>query len=251
MKRLTLICSGVLLLLVATRAVSVRSSATISVQNADNFATKQIALPNPLSSLVSSIADRIVHQFSDFKHEMLLAAPPAPFSGYLNNIGERIVKQYADDERKLTIAAVPAPLDSYLGRIPDRVVMLYVDQSRSLSLGYPKELLGDKTPPAPPAEPPIASPSENSITISWTTDEFTTFVIEIGTSSGVYTIAVTGSEFGKTHQVTIEELPTAETYYYQIVSSDLSGNRSTSPEYTIEAESLNSLPVIYLPLITR
>jgi len=87
--------------------------------------------------------------------------------------------------------------------------------------------------------------TNNHANIVWETNEFTTYQLRYGTSSGNYTHTATGALFDETHVANLVGLD-EDTYYFQITSTDLSGNQSTSPEYTFSAQSF-----IYLPMVIR
>lgn len=69
--------------------------------------------------------------------------------------------------------------------------------------------------------------------ITWTTDEGATSKVWYGTATGVYgssSVLDTAKDFK--HAVTISDLTVLTPYYYIVVSTDLSGNTSTSTEST-------------------
>ena len=96
------------------------------------------------------------------------------------------------------------------------------------------------------AEPDANYWNGTTATITWTTDEFTTYVLRYGTSSGVYTQQVSSDVFRKDQWATLTGLSPTETYYYQITSTDLSGNQAISPEYVLEGTFY-----VHLPFVTR
>lgn len=61
------------------------------------------------------------------------------------------------------------------------------------------------------------STTENSATITWTTDIETTHLVEYGTESGVYSYATLPSVIAETsHSVSLTELSSGTTYYYRV-----------------------------------
>ncbi|MGQ9615519.1 MAG: fibronectin type III domain-containing protein, partial [Spirochaetota bacterium] len=61
------------------------------------------------------------------------------------------------------------------------------------------------------------STTENSATITWTTDIETTHLVEYGTESGVYSYATLPSVTAETsHSVSLTELSSGTTYYYRV-----------------------------------
>ena len=88
-------------------------------------------------------------------------------------------------------------------------------------------------PPADTTGPVIsgnqATPTSNSVTINWSTDELATAQVFIGTQNGVYDQTAAGNITiaTKTSSLNITGLTPNTTYYYQIVSTDAAGNKTT------------------------
>lgn len=73
----------------------------------------------------------------------------------------------------------------------------------------------------------LASPTFNQVDISWDTDEIANTTVWYGTSSPP-TQRRFVDEFAMAHSVTISGLDSATTYFYQIESWDVAGNRAVS-----------------------
>ena len=99
------------------------------------------------------------------------------------------------------------------------------------------------TSPAPPAAPasfatvdttaPVvtgvaASGSGTTATVTWTTNESATSVVQYGTTATALTSSATGAT-GTAHSVTLSGLVPNTRYFYRVVSADAAGNSTTSP----------------------
>ena len=83
----------------------------------------------------------------------------------------------------------------------------------------------------PDTDPPVisgvgATPSYDSATIVWTTDEAATSVVDYGTTTSLGTTE-TGSGYALSHSMELTGLDAETTYYYRVRSADASGNSST------------------------
>ncbi|MBU2565620.1 MAG: pre-peptidase C-terminal domain-containing protein [Candidatus Thermoplasmatota archaeon] len=97
---------------------------------------------------------------------------------------------------------------------------------------------GDTTPPV------ISSVQSSSITssgatITWTTDEASSSVVEYGTTTS-YGSTATGSNGVTSHSVSLSGLTAGTTYHYRVKSADSSGNTATSGDYTFTTTAASS-----------
>ena len=189
--------------------------------------------------------DRMSTQYADALEYIGLSAPPAALDTYLSSVDARVGMQYPDRARHLNLVAVPTALETQLNNVAARLAFQYPDRNRKLALDYPVALIGDTTPPTIET-PPEANFGTTTATVTWTTNEFTTYVFRYGTSTGLYTEELSSTQFSNTHQAIMTGLSASETYYYQITITDLSGNQTTSQEYELEGEYY-----VYLPMIIR
>lgn len=217
----------------------------IIVEHADLYETNALTDSPTLMGLLNAVADRITLTYGDTLRHLDLAAVPPELSALLNSVADRIRLTYGDRVRHLPLAVVPPALQTELDAIADRFVLQYPDDNRRFTLNYPLEVIGDSTPPAIVATPQ-GSFTGSTARITWTTDEFTSYVLQYGTTSGNYPGQVSDPLFNRQHTAVITGL-TGDLYYYRIISTDLSGNISTSPEYVLEAEQNIFLPVILRP----
>jgi len=101
---------------------------------------------------------------------------------------------------------------------------------------------GDKTLPV------ISSVSASAITastatISWTTDEKATSLVEYGTTTSYGMSSVLDANLVTSHSVALTDLTADTTYHFRVKSSDSSGNQATSGDATFDTSSTLTLPV--------
>jgi hypothetical protein len=90
--------------------------------------------------------------------------------------------------------------------------------------------VADTTPPAVTAV--AASGSGTSATVTWTTDEASTSVVQYGTSAAALTSTATGTSNVTAHSVALTGLTAGTQYFYRVTSADAAGNSVTSPVTT-------------------
>ena len=96
--------------------------------------------------------------------------------------------------------------------------------------------VGDTSPPKI-SEVNIFDVSTSSAIIQWTTDEKSDSMVNYGLNKN-YGVA-RDALFSKTHQIVIQNLTSGATHYFQIVSSDISGNQSISRGYQFLTERIS------------
>ncbi|MBX3058199.1 MAG: fibronectin type III domain-containing protein [Anaerolineae bacterium] len=237
---------GCIVLLLVYSVLSLSADPTvIIVEHADLYETNALTDSPTLMGLLNAVADRMTLTYGDTVRHLSLAAVPPALSTLLNAVADRIRLTYGDRVRHLPLTVVPPALQTELNAIADRFVLQYPDDNRRFTLNYPLAIIGDSTPPNI-ITTPQANFTGSTARITWTTNEFTTYVLQYGVSSGSYPNQVSSSLFNRQHTAVIPGL-TGDLYYYRIVSTDLSGNTSTSQEYVLEAEQNIFLPVILRP----
>ena len=89
------------------------------------------------------------------------------------------------------------------------------------------------TPPADTTAPVVtsvaASPGTDgsTATVTWTTDESATSVVQYGTTTALGSSSAAGT--GTSHSVALSGLSDGTAYYYRVVSTDAAGNSTTDP----------------------
>jgi hypothetical protein len=95
--------------------------------------------------------------------------------------------------------------------------------------------------------PPVVSSvaatgSGTSATVTWTTDETATSVVNYGTSAASLTSTASAGS-GTSHSVNLTGLTANTRYYYRVTSADPAGNSTTSP-------STSAAPAQYVPTVS-
>lgn len=99
---------------------------------------------------------------------------------------------------------------------------------------------------APDTVPPTvtsvaATGSGTTATVTWTTNESATSVVQYGTSASSLTSTASGGS-GTSHSVALTGLTANTRYYYRVVSADAAGNSTTSP-------ATANAPAQYVPTV--
>ena len=97
---------------------------------------------------------------------------------------------------------------------------------------------GDTTPPTI-SNIQSSSITSSGATITWTTDEASSSVVEYGTTTS-YGSTATGSNGVTSHSVSLSGLTAGITYHYRVKSADSSSNLATSGDYTFTTVSSSS-----------
>ena len=75
----------------------------------------------------------------------------------------------------------------------------------------------------------VATPTNTSATITWTTDTNSSSRVDYGTSSTSLNLNVSSATLVTSHSITLTGLTTGTTYYFRVTSTDSFGNGTTSP----------------------
>jgi hypothetical protein len=245
-RKITLLLAVLSLLLVFTINAASRQDEDIIVIDADAYRKISVSMTPDLATNLSGVGPRIVLQYANESRPIGLVTVPASLQTLLEQVSPRIVIQYANANREDALVVIPGTLQTLLGQVPDRIILQYAKTNRHLQLAYPAALINDTTPPQ--ISGLIASARGiGTVIIAWATDEFATSTVLYGTQPGVYTQTVSDPLYTKQHKITLTGLPPGTMlYYYQVRSTDRSGNTATSAEH-----SFNAQPFIYLPLIMQ
>ncbi len=213
---------GLLLLLVISTAILFVVSAFSALGQSNNFIIVNADDSNFLSFTASSELNNLV-----------------------TNVTSRYVLLYANEVRFQDIVPIPTGLQTLLNQVGTRYVILYANENRWIGVDYPLELIDDNIPPQESAVSVVMGASDE-VKINWVTNEYTTSVLNYGVESGVYTQSVSDNIYKKQHEIALGSLISGETYYFQILDTDRSGNTVQSGEHSFT----KSAPV-YLPMIIR
>lgn len=172
------------------------------------------------------------------------------------SVQPRTVVQAAASLREFALVQ-STELEARMTAVAPRIVVHAPATLNQKELVFPRELIGDETPPAVNNEVQVGSTTETTATITLETTEFARVVMRYGFEPGNLDQEVQIVLFARRHTIEISIPPgqqtlaqNATTLYYQLEIEDLSGNTTTTPEATLELTP-ESNQQIYLPLVVR
>lgn len=98
--------------------------------------------------------------------------------------------------------------------------------------------VGDGVPPEI-TNVQVIDVTEQSVTITWETDEDSDSLINYGTQPDYGIVRIPETERTE-HSVTLDNLDPGRTYYFRVVSADDGGNQGISADYKIDTTGVNS-----------
>ncbi|MBE7530647.1 MAG: fibronectin type III domain-containing protein [Chloroflexi bacterium] len=168
----------------------------------------------------------------------------AELNALIANVAPHMIVEFANALRDYDMVAVPGGLQTLLQQVAPRMVIEFANANRFYTLDYPAALIGDTA--VPQVSGVSATSSGDNVTVRWTTNEYTTSVLQHGTQSGVYPTSVEDNWYRLSHAITLSGLTPGATYYYRLQNTDRSGNSAQSGEYSFTATQS-----VYLPVIVR
>lgn len=248
-----LTAGGLLLALLLGRAgQTVADTSTpadvITVTGADATRDVSPAQSNTLNTHLSTVGARPQVQFGEGLRYNALAPVSGTLQTLVNSVGARPAVQFGEGLRYLTLpASLPSALQAVAGAVGAHVHLQFAESNRALTLGYPSAIITDTAPPQITQVGATPGGAQTTL-IQWTTDEFATSTVLLGSASGNYTQTVEIWLFAKTHAVAVSGLTEGNTYFYKVRSIDRDGNLAESGEASFVAVSIQYL---YLPSIRR
>nr|QNO54193.1 Tol-Pal system protein TolB [Methanosarcinales archaeon ANME-1 ERB7] len=111
----------------------------------------------------------------------------------------------------------------------------------------------DETPPVIVSGPVVSEVTQSSVTISWTTDEYSDSVARFGRTAGMYEDQKFSLKMKQEHKVILKDLLPSTTYRYLVESTDASENTVVSQDGLFETSPLpdDEPPVVHALNITR
>lgn len=113
---------------------------------------------------------------------------------------------------------------------PIKNIFIHLEEAKAYeALAFPKELIPDTTSPII-TNVTVTDITNNSATITWTTDEIANSVVNYGLDSEIYTEIESDSLFVINHTIALTPLSQETNYYFVVNSTDRSGNSAESSE---------------------
>lgn len=228
----------------------VRGQGGISVTGADSMLQYAVNRPISLEATTNNISDRYVLYYADkLRFIDPLNALPTDWNIILEQTPVHVTMFYADKIRYVNLNAVSASLLTLFSSVPKHIVLYYADKMRNVDMqsNYPALVINDTTPPQISAVKDNAI-NNDTVVITWVTDDFADSTIVYGMQSGVYTQSTNSPLFVKQHTITLTQIIADIDYYYKVRSTNQSGNMSESPEYLFVVQSQK---YIYLPIVLK
>ena|GEM_PF-3313990 len=127
------------------------------------------------------------------------------------------------------------------GALPDNFYYLRIrarDNAGNVGDNSQRTFRVDTLAPAAPVITNVTASgiTTSSATITWTTNENATSVVEYGTTTG-YGTTTSDSSLVTSHSASLSGLSAGTTYHYRVKSTDAAGNQAVSPDYTFTTSS--------------
>jgi hypothetical protein len=235
--RVKIAVTSLLLLLAFSIPWPVAGQSGIVVNGADSLLTLPTTYSQGLADAASSVTPRVVFQYANSDAHCDLLGIPTALQSLVNAVAPRVIVEYSNSTGHHTLLQVPAALQTLIEGVSARIVFQYANSSQSYALSYPITLMNDTTPPQ--ISNISANPvSNDTATITWTTDEFADSQVSYGVQSGQYTGTGSDPLYAKQHVITLTAMIPGTTYYYRVRSADQSNNTSTSSENSFKFQTL-------------
>lgn len=209
-------------------------------------ATNTIGMSNSstLLSLVNNLLPRFVIEYANAKKTIPLAPVPSGLNAQIQQVLPRFVIEYANAKKVYPLLPLPSGMTTAIQQLATRFVIQYANATKTYSLAYPVALIADSTLPSLLSQAAVWS-GAGQATITGTTDEFTTCILQYGASPGNYPNSLNDPLFSKTHVFNLTGLAAGAPVYYRFVLTDRSGNITNSQEYEYSTHA------VFLALIRR
>ncbi|RIK34568.1 MAG: hypothetical protein DCC55_32870 [Chloroflexi bacterium] len=219
----------------------------IIVNGANTFHKAQLAGSEPLNQNAAGVATRIIQSAANSELQLRLTALDAPLQSLTELVPERVLVAASNSTRIQPLGGLAQPLSDLLSQVVARTIVQAANSTRTQSVIYPFDLVKDRRPPAINT-PLVEALTPGALKLHWQSDGFTTALFRYGTQSGVYTEEIALTLYARNHTVELTNLTAGSTYFYQITSTDISGNTTTSPEGIL---TLQQNHFLYLPFVRR
>jgi len=203
------------------------SASDIVVTGADTIHNVTATYP----SGIPDVTPRILVEYANSISQFGLYVMPENLTNVARSVMPRIIVEYANSIALRELQEMPANLLNTTKEVPKRrLIVEYAESNSYIPLMYPLELMNDTIPPVI-GDVSVMSVTNNSVVITWRTDEFADSVVRYGENSTVYTEICKDELFVKEHEITLTGLAPATRYYFVVNSTDRSGNSAESLEY--------------------
>ena len=215
------------------------------INNADNTAEYGFQPSSGLVTMLNQVRPRLAIEFANGTQYHSLQPAPAALAILMSAARPKISIEFANANATLPLQSVPAALNTLLANIAPKITVEFANANSEFSFSYPFALIDDNIRPI---VSDVSGETKDSgrFAITWKTNEFADSQVEIGTSSGNYTIQASNPLYVKDHALYPAGLQPGVKYYFKVTSTDRSGNKTSSQEYTVTFSEKQEL---FLPII--
>lgn len=208
----------------------------IEVTDVDSVRQETVVPNDVLSTTLAAAAVRTVVEFVDTYDQFLVSGPGADFEERLKQVAMRPIIGSAQGSALYALAAPASGLAAALADVGLRIELRLAERSVDRLLVFPGALLQDHEPPV------IGRPNSSGAHVNWTTNEFTTSVIQYGPAKYDLGKSVVDTSLRKDHSAALDGMGPDFTIYCQITSTDQSGNVTVSEIYQVSGARNLFLP---------
>ena len=222
-----------------------QTGGNITVSGEDARVTLNVGPSQALNNAIAGVPAHVIVTETDDLATIILRALNSVLQNLLNQVAVHLTVQAADGSAHFELGPLNGSLQTLMGQVPDIIVIKHADANRTMALSYPKNLLNDITPPLITLGTPILM-STSSVSVTWQTNEFANSTVRYGTQPGSYSQTVSDPLYLNIHGMLLTGLSAGTTYYYQVSSSDRSGNTASATG----SFNTNGTPVIQPTTVT-
>ena len=218
------------LALLVLHAVAPVSASDIIVKDADTIRSVTTTCPQG----IPDTAPRIIVESANTISQWGLQLMPEDLTTVTRWVMPWIIVEYASSTAHRELQEMPANLLDAMNEVPkQRLIVEYAESNVYILLMYPVEFMNDQIPPII-GDVAVINVTNNSVEITWRTDEFADSVVKYGKNSTEYTETCMDDLFVKEHVIALTRLSPGISYYFVVNSTDRSGNSAESLEYRFD-----------------
>jgi hypothetical protein len=219
-----------ILALILCVPLTAASASQIVIEDADTIWNVTSEYSPTLINTTDNVTPRVTIEYANTIYHNVLAILTG-LTNVTNIVTTRITAEHANTVYCTDLYKVPAALVNHTQTVvPSRLIFVSANINHCEALIYPKEFMADTIPPVI-TDISVISLVNNSVKVTWKTDEFADSVLKYGMNSTAYTELSLDVLFVKDHEITLTGLSPDTTYYFVVKSTDQSGNSAESSEY--------------------
>jgi hypothetical protein len=249
MKRIILLPAALLLAVFLAFAFKTKgwTADSFIITNADATTTLGLSGNATLNTLIGSVSPRHVIAYANANQYYNLVPAPPGLTTLIGQVAPRLVIQFANGNQLYSLVTAPAGLATIIGQVSPRFALQYANANKNYTFAYPAGMINDTLAPVGSNIRVTMLPG-GSARITWDTNEYATGLVNLGVAPGIYTRSGNDTLVSKQHTVVIGGLVDGQKYYYQVQSTDRSGNLASNSELSFTYQPPKPL---FLPYVRR